>query len=139
MLLSVRTDTASLGVVDLPNGLLVAARLEPSSQYAAVAEVVRQATDAFLHLGLFDPVAPLLPPIPAETRRWRRALSRAARLRIALVGANGEQAPTQFVNLLEAASDHRVIVLASFASAQAFMGAWLPVPIGRLGSAAPPP
>ncbi|HEY9229277.1 MAG TPA: hypothetical protein VIP11_21700 [Gemmatimonadaceae bacterium] len=138
MLFSVRANTVSLGVVDLPAGLLVAGQLEPSPQYATVAEVVRQATDAFLHLGLFDAVAPLLPPIPADTRRLRRALTRAARLQIALIGVNGEQVSANFVNLLEAPADQRVIVLASFAIAPTSVGASRSVTPTSLGSVALP-
>lgn len=119
MLFTVQHHAASLGVVDLPLGPLVAGRLEPSPNYTAVADVVRQATDAFLHLGLFDSVAPLYPPIPAGIRRWRRAMARAARLQLGLVGVYGDQWPTQFVNLLEAPADHGIVVIASFVRASA--------------------
>ena len=40
MLFSVRTGNASLGLVDLPAGRLVAARLERSPEYDAVAALV---------------------------------------------------------------------------------------------------
>jgi hypothetical protein len=133
MLYNVRTGNLLLGLVDLPHGRLVAASLEPSPHYASVADVIRQATDAFLHLGLFDSVAPMLPPISAETRRRRRALTRAARLQLTLVHANGEAAPTKFVNLLEAPADRRVVVLAGFSSPVASVGALLPMPTGSPG------
>ena len=123
MRFSVRTNAVSLGSVDLPPGLLVAAPLEPSAAYTIVADVVRVASDAFLHLGLFDAVAPMVPPIPAQRRRWRRALSQAARLQLALIGADGARAPADFVNLVEAPGDRRIIVLASFVSAFSWVGA----------------
>ena len=125
MLFSVRTGNASLGLVDLPAGRLVAARLERSPEYDAVAAVVREATDAFLHLGLFDAVAPMLPPISADRRRWRRALALAARLRLTLADTSGEDARADFVNLLESPSDGGIVVLASFATEASAVGALL--------------
>jgi hypothetical protein len=137
MLFSVHATTTSLGLVDLPAGDLVAGRLQPSPQYGSVREIIRDATNAFLHLGLFDAVAPMLPALSAETRRRRRALARAARLQLSLVGADGARVPTDFVNLLEAPGDGGIVVLASFVSAPTWVGAALSVPPAELISRSP--
>lgn len=137
MVFSVRTSSASLGLVDLPVGHLVAGRLQPSPQYNSVQQIVRNATDAFLHLGLYDSVAPMLPPISGQRRQWRRALVHASRLQLALVAANGERTPTDFVNLFEAPADRGIVVLASFISAPGWLAAALtPLP-AELSSGAP--
>jgi hypothetical protein len=137
MVFSVRTSSAALGLVDFPVGHLVAGRLQPSPEYDSVEQIVRDATDAFLHLGLYDSVAPMLPPISAQSRRWRRALARASRLQLALVGPNGEHAPTDFVNLFDAPVDRGIVVLASFVSAPGWVSAALTAPLAKLSSGAP--
>ena len=137
MLFDVRMASTSLGCVELPSGLLVAGRLQPSPSYGSVKDVVWKATDAFLHLGLYDSVAALLPPLSAQRRRWRLALQRAARLQLALVRANGELAPADFVNLFEAPADRGIVVLASFFSAPDWASATLPPPTQYITSSAP--
>lgn len=135
---TVRHGGVSLGVVDLPSGLLVAARLERHPGYVTVEETVRRATSAFLQLGAFGAAAPLLPPVSAEARARRRAMARAARLELDLIGAGGERALTSFVNLLEAPADGGVIVLASFHTAPAMVGAVVDQPPRASGGSVPP-
>jgi hypothetical protein len=137
MLFSVRTGSTSLGLVELPSGLLVAGQLHPSPSYRSVENRVRNATDAFLHLGIYDAVAAMRPPLSAKRRAWRLHLQRAARLQLALVLPTGEFAPADFVNLLEAPADRGVVVLASFLSAPDWVAATLLPPIQHIAVDAP--
>lgn len=119
---TVQHGAISLGTVELPVGVLAAARLEPARGYATVEPTVRRATSAFLHVGVFGAAAPLLPSMSASERDLRQAMARAARLDFTLVGADGARAHTSFVNLLESPLDGGVVVLASFVSAFAPIG-----------------
>lgn len=105
-----------IGVVDLELGALVAAAMLRFPSYEEVAPVTRAATSALLELGLFGGALPPVPPFPAQLLRRRRALTGAARLHLSLADGNGAPARTQFVNLLDAPSDQRVIVVAGFGS-----------------------
>jgi hypothetical protein len=49
---TVDCNGTSLGVVELPGGLIVAGRLQPNSAYATISDTVRRATDVFIELGL---------------------------------------------------------------------------------------
>lgn len=134
---TVDCNGTSLGVVELPGGLLVAGRLQPNSAYATIADTVRRATDVFIELGLFGAAAPLAPPISPTTRARRGAMARAARLPLELMTERGARALTHFVNLLDS-GDGGVIVLASFVEAPATVGA-LPGPTSYLGGESAPP
>jgi hypothetical protein len=96
--------------------------------YANIQPTVRAATTAILKLGLFGAAYPPLPWQPREILRFRRAIARAARLRLSLVDERGFVAAVAFVNLLEAPADERVVVVAAFEDASAVIGAMLPAP-----------
>jgi hypothetical protein len=135
---TVKLHDVSLGIVELPSGLLVAGRLEPHAGYSGVKGIVQAATDAFLQLGVFGVAAPLVPPIPAAARARRAAMGRAARLRLTLATDDGTVAPPHFVNLLEAPADGGIVVLAAFVEAPAVVGALL-APVARSGGESGPP
>jgi hypothetical protein len=113
----------TLGAVDLPIGSLVAARMNRFPGYASVAAVVRDATEAFLHLGLFTSARSPDSWLSDQARTWIGALARASELRVALIDERGDSPPTQFVNLLESPVDHGIVVLASFVAAATPVGA----------------
>ena len=88
---TVDCNGTSLGVVDLPSGLLVAGRLQPNSGYARIAGTVRQATEAFIQLGLFGAAAPMFPPILPGSLARRAAMASAIPAPAPMRG--GESAP----------------------------------------------
>ena len=135
---TVKLHDVSLGIVELPGGLLVAGRLEPHTGYSGVKGIVQAATDAFLQLGVFGVAAPLIPPIPASARARRAAMGRAARLPLMLATDDGTVAPTHFVNLLEAPADGGIVVLAAFVETPVVVGALL-APVSRSGGESGPP
>lgn len=133
MWFSVQSNGVGIGTVDLPVGLLVTARLEPSTAYDGIASVVLDASTAFFQLGIFGAAAPLLPPIATEARRLRRAMSMATRLRLELVNARGEIVRTNFVNLVASTANDGVVVLASFLTAEAAVGSVAMFPLATGG------
>ena len=115
-----------IGFVELASGALVAAPMLRLPEYETIGPVIRLATHAFLQLGLFGGALPPVPPFPAELLRMRRHLSRAARLQLVLVDARGAVADATFVNVLQSAETHDVVLVAGFARANATVGAVLP-------------
>lgn len=137
---TVLDNETPIGTVDLEPGALVAAVMLRLPAYEALAPVTRAATAALLELGLFGGALPALPPYPAELLHQRRALTRAARLPLSLIDADGVVARTRFVNLLEAPADGRIVVAAGFESSGTGVGAPTrnPQPITRNPNAASP-
>jgi hypothetical protein len=121
-------EDAPIGIVDLPARGLAAGAMQRLPSYAGIQRTVRAATTAILKLGLFAAAYPPLPWQPREILRFRRAIARAARLRLSLVDEQGFVADVVFVNLLEAPADERVVVVAAFEDASAVVGAMLPAP-----------
>lgn len=125
---TVLKDDVTIGFVELSSGALVAAPMLRLPSYATIASTTRLATDALLQLGVFGGALPPVPPFPGELLRLRRALSRAARLQLALVDARGAVADTTFVNVLQADEANPVILIAGFGRANAQVGALLSPP-----------
>lgn len=110
---TVRHGDAILGTVDLPRGEFVASRLTADVGYASVAAIVREATRAFLHIGLFHDVG-AAQSAGIDVSADRRALGAAARLALALTDVRGRLVATHFINILEPAVDGGIVVLVSF-------------------------
>jgi hypothetical protein len=127
----------AIDAVDLPPGAFVAERMKPSPGYDSIAPIVRDATEAFLHLGLFAAAARRHAITSAQTRDWIGALQRASELVVTLVDERGAVAPAQFVNLLESPTDRGIVIIASFASAAAPVGAVLR-PVSSKGAGGQP-
>src|SRR4029077_4249505 len=128
---TVRHEDAPIGIVDLPALDLAAGAMQRLPSYANIQPTVRAATAAILELGLFGAAYPPLPWQPRQVLRYRRAIARAARLRLSLVDEQGAAAQVAFVNLLEAPADERVVVVTAFENASASVGATLPTPTRR--------
>jgi hypothetical protein len=116
---TLRSDGITLGHAELHTGSLVAARLDPAASYASIQAIVREATVAFLRLGLFAAAVPFAPDEPADVRDARAAMVLAAALQLELLDARGERVPTAFINLLDAPADGGVVVLVCFDEAAA--------------------
>jgi hypothetical protein len=122
-------EDAPIGIVDLPALGLAAGAMQRLPSYAGIQPAVRAATAAILKLGLFGAAYPPLPWQPRAILRFRRAIARAARLRLSLVDEQGAPAQAAFVNLLEAPADERVVVVTAFEDASAGVRAMLAAPI----------
>jgi hypothetical protein len=125
-----------VGCVELAAAALTAGRMMRFPAYGAIRDVTRDATDALFSAGLFGAVLPPLPPFPARVLRLRRAMARAARLRLTLVDDTGALADTTFVNVLHALGDDRIVVVAGFPAANAVVGARRPTKPNESGAGA---
>jgi len=110
---SVRHDGIVFGTASLPERSFAAGRLVAAAGYDSIATVVRQATQAFLQLGLFCDVSGL-PTGVSNPSELLQALSDAATLGLTLHGTRGEPVATWWVNLLDPNEDDGVVVLVSF-------------------------
>jgi len=125
-------EATPIGVVELPPAGLAANSMLRFPAYEAVGATTRAATSAVLQIGLFGGALPALPPYQAALLRLRRAMVRAGRLRFVLMDARGAVADASFVNLLQPASDDRVVVVAGFSHASAHAGARMTWPPGEV-------
>lgn len=124
-------DEVPIGIVDLPPLALAAGAMQRLPAYSAIQPTVRAATIALLALGFYGAALPPIPPRSREILHSRRALARAARLRLSLVNERGAIAHVRFVNLLEPPGDERVVVVAAFDDAIAAVGAMMPAPTAK--------
>jgi hypothetical protein len=122
---TLRHDGTAIGFVELPARELAAARLVPVDHYATIEQTVREATAAFLELGVFGAAALPIGHGAARILRLRRALARANRLRLELIGDTGEVVHANFINVLETPADGQPVVVAGFGLAPALVGAAL--------------
>lgn len=126
MWFTVLHEEAPIGVVDLPATELAAGTMQRLPRYTSIRPAVQAATIALLKLGLFGAAFPPVAPAHREILGLRRALARAARLKLSLVDEQGSSAQVAFVNLLEAPADERVVVVVAFEDAIAAVAAMLP-------------
>jgi hypothetical protein len=123
---SVQHHGIPVGTVQLIAGELSVGTLSPAPGYAALQHIVRDASIALLQVGVYGAAARVF---EAPDTAMLSALTEAARLVLELRGADGEQVPTTFVNLIEAPGDSRVVVLARFSHSHASEGAMLTPPL----------
>ena len=131
-------DGVPIGTAALiPRSGMVAGDFAPLPAYAAVRDVIRDATHVLWEVGLFG--------VPGDADRSRDAvraadtLAQAAALRLELRDATGQPVPTAFVNVLEMPSrEPELTAVVRFEDAHAPVGARLPRPPRREGDARPP-
>lgn len=115
-----------VGTVELTAGELSAGTMSSAPGYAAIQQIVRDASIALLQLGFYGAAARDLdaPEAPVTA-----SLAAAAQLVFELRGTDGEEVPTTFVNLVEPPGDARVVVLARFSHSHAREGATQTPPV----------
>lgn len=124
-----------LGTVELTAGELSAGTLFTLPGYEAIRQTVRDASVALLQLGFYGAAARDL-NVPESSQS--SSLEAAAKLVLELRGADGEEVPTTFVNLIEPPGDARVVVLARFSHSHARVGATRTPPLREAADAKAP-